>query len=64
MSDPTSLAAERSHQPDDGYFDLMGEIARRHWWYRARRELVAEQLATNPRHGAQLEPFRRFVEML
>ena len=26
--------------------------------------LVAEQLATNPRHGAQLDPFRRLVEML
>lgn len=52
MSDPTSLAAERSHQPADGYFDLMGEIARRHWWYRARRELVAEQLAGRVPHGA------------
>ncbi len=53
MSDTPSLVAERAHQPDDEYFDLMGEIARRHWWYRARRELVAEQLAGRIRHGAR-----------
>lgn len=53
MSDTGSLVAERAHQPDDGYFDLMGEIARRHWWYRARRELVAEQLAGRIPHGAR-----------
>lgn len=45
MTDAQSLLAERGHQPDDAYFDLMGDIARRHWWYRARRELVAELLA-------------------
>jgi SAM-dependent methyltransferase len=32
-------------QPDDAYFELMASVAETHWWYRARRALVAELLA-------------------
>lgn len=31
-------------QPDDAYFDLMASVAARHWWYRARRALLAQLL--------------------
>jgi ubiquinone/menaquinone biosynthesis C-methylase UbiE len=33
-------------QPDDDYFDLMAEVAATHWWYRARREWMADELRT------------------
>lgn len=32
------------HQPDAAYFDTMARHARTHWWYVARRTLVAETL--------------------
>jgi len=32
-------------QPDQAYFDVMARNSDRHWWYRARWELVAELLA-------------------
>jgi SAM-dependent methyltransferase len=38
-------------QPDAGYFDVMADNAERHWWYRARRELVAEVLGPHIRPG-------------
>lgn len=45
----SSAAIERGGasgaQPDDAYFDLMADMARDHWWYRARRKWVAELLA-------------------
>jgi SAM-dependent methyltransferase len=31
-------------QPDDAYFDLMARIAEDHWWYRARRDWLAQEL--------------------
>jgi ubiquinone/menaquinone biosynthesis C-methylase UbiE len=31
-------------QPDDDYFDLMADVAATHWWYRARREWMADEL--------------------
>ncbi len=42
------------HQPDDAYFDVMAEQARRHWWYRARRALAHEVLVSDgpPAGGA------------
>jgi SAM-dependent methyltransferase len=33
----------------EGYFAVMGEFAERHWWYRARRDLVRAALATHAR---------------
>ena len=33
------------HQPDDAYFERMAVHARTHWWYAARRRLVADALA-------------------
>jgi hypothetical protein len=32
-------------QLDDAYFDVMATQAQVHWWYRARRALVADLLA-------------------
>jgi SAM-dependent methyltransferase len=37
-------AGAPGQQPDDAYFDLMSDMARDHWWYRARRLWVAEFL--------------------
>jgi SAM-dependent methyltransferase len=31
-------------QPDDAYFDVMAKVARDHWWYRARRDWLAQEL--------------------
>lgn len=31
-------------QPDDGYFDLMAEMAQTHWWYRTRRAWIRQLL--------------------
>jgi SAM-dependent methyltransferase len=31
-------------QPDDAYFDVMAKVARTHWWYRARRDWLAQEL--------------------
>ena len=53
MTDAETLAAERAHQPDDAYFDLMAQIARTHWWYRARRAVLADHLAGRVRRGSR-----------
>jgi SAM-dependent methyltransferase len=44
-----SVAEERQEraggfQPDDAYFDVMAKVARDHWWYRARRDWLAQEL--------------------
>jgi SAM-dependent methyltransferase len=31
-------------QPDDAYFEVMARVARDHWWYRARRDWLAQEL--------------------
>jgi SAM-dependent methyltransferase len=36
------------HQPDEAYFDVMAEQARRHWWYEGRRALVTSLLEGTP----------------
>jgi SAM-dependent methyltransferase len=33
-------------QPDDAYFDLMAEVADSHWWYRARRAWLEQEIGT------------------
>lgn len=37
-------AGEADVQPDDAYFELMADVAERHWWYRARRHLLVRLL--------------------
>jgi SAM-dependent methyltransferase len=32
-------------QPEDAYFDVMAKVAQEHWWYRARRGWLAQELA-------------------
>jgi ubiquinone/menaquinone biosynthesis C-methylase UbiE len=44
QSQPLRSAAS-DHQPDDEYFDVMADVADRHWWYRARRRLLTRMLA-------------------
>ncbi len=39
-------------QPDDHYFDVMATVAETHWWYRARRAWVAQELGPRVRPGA------------
>lgn len=48
--------AERTEAPalDDHYFDVMAQQARGHWWYRARRALVAQVLAGELAPGARV----------
>jgi SAM-dependent methyltransferase len=46
---PTRTAAD--DQPDAGYFEVMADNAEAHWWYRARRELVAEVLGARVEMG-------------
>jgi SAM-dependent methyltransferase len=41
-------------QLDDAYFDVMATQAQVHWWYRARRALVAELLAGRVAPGARV----------
>ena len=41
-------------QLDDDYFDVMATQAQVHWWYRARRALVAEMLAGRLAPGARV----------
>jgi SAM-dependent methyltransferase len=41
-------------QLDDVYFDVMATQAQVHWWYRARRALVAQLLAGRVTHGARV----------
>ena len=31
-------------QPEDDYFDVMAKVARTHWWYRARRDWLAQEM--------------------
>jgi SAM-dependent methyltransferase len=38
-------------QPDDAYFDVMAKVARDHWWYRARRDWLAQELADHIPRG-------------
>jgi ubiquinone/menaquinone biosynthesis C-methylase UbiE len=38
-------------QPDDEYFDQMADIAATHWWYRARRDWMADELRTRVPSG-------------
>ena len=40
-------------QPEDGYFDLMADVAATHWWYRARRHRMAEELRGRLARGAR-----------
>jgi ubiquinone/menaquinone biosynthesis C-methylase UbiE len=43
-------------QPDDDYFDLMAEVAATHWWYRARREWMADELRNRvPKGGVSID---------
>jgi SAM-dependent methyltransferase len=42
-ANPEALGVEV--QPDDAYFDLMAEVADTHWWYRARRAWLRQELA-------------------
>lgn len=51
MSSSQVVAAERGPQPADDYFDLMAEVAATHWWYRARREWLAQELRSRLRAG-------------
>jgi SAM-dependent methyltransferase len=54
-----SSVSERTGAPelDERYFDVMAEQAQVHWWYRARRELVAQLLA------GELAPGSRVVDV-
>jgi SAM-dependent methyltransferase len=45
MTTTESTAAPAGVQPDDAYFDVMAKVARTHWWYRARRAWLAQELA-------------------
>lgn len=38
-------------QPDAHYFDVMATVAETHWWYRARRAWVAQELGPRLRPG-------------
>ena len=38
-------------QPDDAYFDLMAEVSDSHWWYRARRDWLRQELAPRIARG-------------
>lgn len=38
-------------QPDDAYFDLMAEVADTHWWYRARRDWLRQELGPRIARG-------------
>lgn len=49
-------------QPSDAYFDVMADHARTHWWYRARRALVGEVLASLPRPCSE-RTLRRLVDV-
>jgi len=40
-------------QPEDDYFDLMADVAATHWWYRARRDRMAKELAGRFRPGGR-----------
>ncbi|MCC5950772.1 MAG: methyltransferase domain-containing protein [Acidimicrobiia bacterium] len=40
-------------QPDDAYFDLMAEVSQTHWWYRARRRWMAQELGPHLAVGAR-----------
>jgi SAM-dependent methyltransferase len=40
----TTTGAPAGVQPDDAYFDVMAKVARDHWWYRARRGWLAQEL--------------------
>ena len=40
-------------RPGTDYFDVMGEFASRHWWYRSRRALVCAALRSRPPAGAE-----------
>jgi SAM-dependent methyltransferase len=43
-------------QPDDDYFEMMARVAEQHWWYRARRRLLARLLAGRlPAQGVALD---------
>ena len=39
---PEALGVEV--QPDDRYFDIMAEVSETHWWYRARRAWLRQEL--------------------
>jgi ubiquinone/menaquinone biosynthesis C-methylase UbiE len=53
MSTANAEAPGVGHQPDDAYFDLMAEVADTHWWYRARRAWLRQELGP---HLARGEP--------
>lgn len=48
----SGLPESVSPELDDRYFDVMAEQAKAHWWYRARRALVAQLLDGELRPGA------------
>ena len=55
MADRAALGvAEEAPQLDDEYFDVMATQAQVHWWYRARRALVADLLAGRLAPGARV----------
>lgn len=48
-ANPEALGVEV--QPDDAYFDLMADVADSHWWYRARRAWLRQELAPRIARG-------------
>jgi SAM-dependent methyltransferase len=54
-ANPEALGVEV--QPDDTYFDLMAEVAETHWWYRARRAWLRQEL------GPRLAPGERAYDI-
>lgn len=48
-ANPEALGVEV--QPDDAYFDLMAEVAETHWWYRARRAWLRQELGPHLARG-------------
>ena len=44
-------AAGVDFQPDDDYFDLMARVGQTHWWYRARRDWLDQELRTRIPQG-------------
>src|SRR5689334_19925772 len=48
-ANPEALGVEV--QPDDDYFDLMAEVADSHWWYRARRAWLRQELGPRLARG-------------
>ncbi|MCX7619511.1 MAG: methyltransferase domain-containing protein [Acidimicrobiales bacterium] len=52
MSSSLAIAAERANQPAEDYFDLMAEVAATHWWYRGRRDWLAQELGPYLTSGA------------